>query len=76
MKAKCPNSDEHKRFLTIAHVSEEWIVDEAGEFVDRNAFLDVDEGPQVGNSWTCFTCGAEADVEGGDGGEDSEDDED
>jgi len=62
MKATCPTSSKHNRFATIAHMSEEWIVDEDGEFVSEG---DRDVGevvarPHPENTWTCVTCGEEA----------------
>lgn len=31
MTATCPNDPAHKRFVTVAHVTEDWMVDEHGE---------------------------------------------
>jgi len=58
--ARCPKSDDHKEFVTVAHVSEDWKVDECGNFIEV-----VDQGEVVANVstdniWTCVTCGAEA----------------
>ena len=33
-KAVCPNNSEHKTFVTVAHVTEDWVVTELGEFVE------------------------------------------
>ena len=63
MTATCPNNPEHKRFLTTAHVMQEWVVDEKGEFVRvANECLDVTHRPTECNTWTCEVCGAEAKV--------------
>ena len=63
MKATCPNDPEHKQFVTTAHVTEEWIVDEHGEWVRTLQSLETAHGPDSGNIWTCFLCGTEAKVE-------------
>jgi len=59
MKAICPNSPNHKRFSTVAHVMEDWEVDENGNFVAVIESLQTDHGPDPGNVWTCLECGAE-----------------
>ena len=64
-KARCPKDPTHKQFVTVAHVTEDWVVDASGNF------LEVHEGsegsvvhrPDPGNIWTCLVCGTEATVE-------------
>jgi hypothetical protein len=65
MKARCPNDPEHKRFVTVAHVTQEWIVDEHGEYLSRfeGGESETVHGPDPGNTWQCVECGAEAKVE-------------
>jgi len=65
MKARCPKDPAHKEFVTVAHVTEDWVVDENGGFVEvfRPSESIVTHGPTVGNIWTCNKCGAEAVVE-------------
>lgn len=63
MKATCPTSKKHKRFTTVAHVMEEWLVDENGNFMEVKESLQTTHGPNPGNIWTCVECGAEAKVE-------------
>lgn len=63
MKVTCPKNKNHKRFTTVAHVMEEWLVNEHGEFIDVRETLQVDHGPDAGNVWVCDVCGAEAKVE-------------
>lgn len=64
LKATCPNDPKHKKFITVAHVSEEWVVDSAGNFLEV-----VDGGgetvahPHPDNLWVCWECSAEAKVE-------------
>lgn len=63
-KARCPTSPEHKRFITVVHVTEDWIVDETGEFLEvADVAGEVVHGPDRGNTWACTACGREAIVE-------------
>jgi len=64
MKATCPTNPAHNRFATMAHMSEEWVVNEHGEFITEG---DPGAGgivakPHPENTWTCTACGAEATV--------------
>lgn len=63
MKATCPNNPEHKEFLTVATVLEEWKVDERGEWLETCQTLDPVHRPDPGNVWTCCVCGEQAEVE-------------
>lgn len=50
-----------KRFITVAHVAQSWVVDEEGEFIATASECDeVVASPDDGNTWTCDNCGAEA----------------
>lgn len=60
--ATCPNNPDHKRFSTSAHVVEDWIVDEHGNFLANGGCTEVMHGPRVDNTWTCCECLAEAEV--------------
>jgi len=63
MKATCPNNVEHKKFNTVAHVTEFWVVDEEGNFLEVAEDVgEVTHGPDPGNIWICEECGAEAKV--------------
>lgn len=64
MKAVCPSNPSHKRFLTMAHVSEEWVVDDNGQFIEEGdpGVGEMVAGPHAANTWTCETCHAEAKV--------------
>jgi len=64
MIARCPKNPEHKRFITIAHVTEDWVVDERGEFIDvyQHSESEVVHRPHPENTWTCEVCGAQAEV--------------
>ena len=63
MLARCPNNEEHKRFYTVAHVMEEWIVDEHGEFIEIHCGIQTTHKPDPQNTWVCVECDAEAVVE-------------
>lgn len=63
-KAVCPNNPaEHKKFVTVAHIMEDWVVDERGDFVEVYDEGEVTDGPDEGNFWTCLECGARAKFE-------------
>lgn len=62
MNARCPNNPEHDQFITVAHVTEDWVVDREGNFLEEAPAQDKQtvHGPTVGNTWTCRECGADA----------------
>ena len=60
MKATCPKDPTHNRFITCAHVMEDWLVDEHGNFEEQLLVLETIHGPCVGNVWTCAICHTEA----------------
>lgn len=62
MKAICPNNPNHKKFVTSAHVVEEWVVDESGNFVEVLSTLETAHGPNPDNLWFCYECGTDAEV--------------
>jgi hypothetical protein len=62
MHAKCPRNAGHNRFVTVAHVSEYWVVDETGEFIDKRGDGQVTHRPHPDNIWICDECGALAEV--------------
>lgn len=62
MIATCPNDPAHNRFLTTAHVVEEWEVDRNGNFSRVTQSLEVTHDPSPDNIWMCAVCGAEATV--------------
>lgn len=50
---KCGN----RKFLTTAHVMQEWEVDEDGEFIScADECLQVSFGPDDDNIWRCSEC--------------------
>jgi len=58
--AWCPKDPTHKKFITSAHVVEEWLVDSKGDFLENRSHGETVHGPDTGNTWACDTCGAEA----------------
>jgi hypothetical protein len=63
LKITCPKNSKHDRFITTAHVMQEWKVDNNGELVTvTDNSLQVTHFPEEGNLFTC-KCGAEAIVE-------------
>lgn len=61
MKATCPKNPDHKKFVTTAHVMQDWVVDENGEFLEEmNPCVEVTHFPSHENVWTCCAdgCGA------------------
>ena len=57
---KCPEDPNHKRFITVAHISQDWLVDEHGDFIKvTDATGEVVHGPNHGNIWTCAECGCD-----------------
>ena len=65
LKVECTKNKAHKRFLTTAHVMQEWVVDEYGEYIrtTRNGqCLEVTAEPDPDNAWTCEICGADAQI--------------
>jgi hypothetical protein len=62
MQAVCPKDPTHKQFITVAHVSQDWLVDSNGAYL---AFMGEGENiaePNAGNTWKCLVCETEAQV--------------
>lgn len=57
----CPYCGNTKKFVTVAHIAQDWVVDGNGEFIE--VYTDCTEtlaGPNPDNVWTCYRCGKEA----------------
>jgi len=55
LKITCPKNAKHNRFVTTAHVMQDWIIDKDGNFVRcLNECVLVDKGPEKGNYFTCI----------------------
>lgn len=61
-KATCPKDALHDRFVTTAHVMEEWEVSPTGDFIDMIQTLQTTHGPDFDNTWTCAICGTTAKI--------------
>ena len=62
MKRICPNNKEHNKFTVVCHVTEEWLVDEKGNFIELiEGCIDVTHGPNE-SAWYCAECGTEAEL--------------
>lgn len=60
----CPHCG-GKEFYTVAHIMEEWLVDEDGDFIAVSTnCIEIDHEPDDDNIWTCKYCGEEAIVVG------------
>ena len=63
MKAVCPKNPNHKKFIVTAHVTQEWEVDDTGDFIRCTSECDdVTHAPDAQDIWECSECGAEATV--------------
>jgi hypothetical protein len=60
VRAVCPRSWSHRRFATSVHEVHNWVVDQAGEFVEDLGCSGVAVGPDRGNLWVCLECGSTA----------------
>lgn len=59
-KKKCPKCGS-KKFLVTAHVAQDWIVDEDGEFVAcQEECVEVVHKPDDDDIWHCKNCGYDA----------------
>ena len=58
----CPKDKTHDRFIATAHVTQDWIVDGEGNFVELSTKSDcqVLHEPDEEDIWTCAACGTEA----------------
>lgn len=58
----CPKNIKHNRFFATAHVTENWLVDAEGNFIEVSDSSDceVTHEPDERDVWTCAECGAEA----------------
>jgi hypothetical protein len=65
MKARCPKNPDHKKFITTAHVCQDWVVDPEGNFLEEapSNQNEVTHRPCRENIWTCWDCGEQAIVE-------------
>jgi len=63
MKATCSKNKDHDKFVTVAHVSEDWVVDREGNWISTIGSQETVAHPHPENTWTCYLCGEPAIVE-------------
>ena len=51
LTATCPNDPNHDRFITTAHVMEEWRVTRHGDYIETVRGLETTHPPDAANSW-------------------------
>ena len=58
----CPEDKTHDRFIATAHVTEDWVVDGDGNYIEHAIETDyqVLHAPDKHDIWTCAICGTEA----------------
>lgn len=56
MRAICPNDENHKEFITSAHIMQDWVVDDSGDFIRVHEDLVTTHKPDPDNEWTCAIC--------------------
>jgi len=57
----CPKLDcNSERFITVAHVAQDWEVDGYGNFQKEVGTHEVIASPNDHNIWACAKCGVEA----------------
>lgn len=57
MNITCPKNPKHKRFQVTAHVTELWLVDEQGNWVETlDGTQDVVHKPEKGDLFICHDC--------------------
>lgn len=61
IEAICPKDPNHKEFAVTAHVTQDWIVDEKGNYIKTtNECVEVTHTPNSEDIWTCAICGTQA----------------
>lgn len=65
IKAICPNSKDHKTFYASAAITQTWLIEDDGTFVEVHAeHTGVAWRPDEDDEWICTECGATAIFEG------------
>jgi len=60
-KHKCPEGCTKNEFLATAHVTQEWLVDDVGNFIKAiDNCMEVTHRPSDEDIWSCSECGAVA----------------
>ena len=57
MKITCPKNPAHLRFSVTAHVAEDWLVDEDGNYLEKlEGNEQVIHEPDSGDMYVCMEC--------------------
>ncbi len=57
----CPENRKHKKFSATGHVTQTWLIDEHGNFIEEvTSCDDTTHTPGMDDVWTCQVCGTEA----------------
>jgi hypothetical protein len=58
MMMECPKDKTHDRFVVTAHVTEDWVVDANGDYIETFLRSDcvVIHEPDEEDVWQCFMC--------------------
>ena len=64
MKITCLKNPDHKQFVVSAHVAQEWVVDDEGQFVrvDQGSLDTCVHHPNSQDYYVCYECGEDANV--------------
>ena len=53
----CPNGCAKKEFITVAHVMQDWKVDDCGNWIETtDESVQTTYAPHPDNIWTCTVC--------------------
>lgn len=59
-KAVCTKNPKHKQFYASAHVVQDWMVDEQGNWVKTTCNCsEITHSPDSEDVWQCAICGAD-----------------
>lgn len=56
VRAVCPKDSTHDRFITTAHVVEEWVVTPEGDWTETVRSIETTHPPDKRNEWVCTIC--------------------
>lgn len=62
MKIICPYDSTHKKFLAVAHVAEEWVIDDKGNFLECVKTVETTHKPSYGDRFVCLDCEEETEA--------------
>ncbi len=59
MPWRCPKDPTHDKFLAQATLTQEWLVDANGEWLETKGDVEMVRAPIEDTFWTCAICGCE-----------------